>query len=88
MNRHDRRAAAEGARRHARTGYLHRILAGFGAGRPLKPGVHLTTIAHDHWCAIYQGGDCNCVPDISVSGPDGDVTVIDERGQGRRVRKQ
>jgi hypothetical protein len=55
---------------------------------PLKPGVHLTTVEHDDWCAIYQGGDCNCVPNISVSHPSGDVTIIDEHGQGRRVRKQ
>jgi hypothetical protein len=41
--------------------------------------VHIITIEHDHWCAIYCGGGCNCVPDISVSEPDG-VVVIDERG--------
>jgi hypothetical protein len=88
MNRHDRRAAAAHARRHARTGYLHRILAGLGASMPLKPGVHITTIEHDGWCSIYHGGSCDCCPNISVSHPSGDVTVIDERGQSRRVRKQ
>jgi hypothetical protein len=88
MNRHQRRRVAAHVRQGAHTGYLHRLLAGFGASMPLKPGVHLTTIEHDGWCAIYQGGDCNCVPNISVSHPSGDVTVIDERGQGRPVRKQ
>jgi len=87
MNRRDRRAAAARARRGHRSGYTHRLLAGLGNGMPLKPGVHHVAIEHDHWCTIYQGGDCNCVPNISVSGPDG-VIIIDERGRGRRVRKQ
>jgi len=84
VNRHERRAAAARARR-VRTGYLHRIV---GGDLPLRPGVHIAAIEHDHWCAIYRGGGCDCVPNISVSSPGGDVTVIDERGQGRRVRKQ
>jgi hypothetical protein len=85
MNRHERRRAAAQARGH-RTGYLHRIAA-FGNGK-LTPGVHLATIEHDHTCAIYRGGDCDCVPDISVSGPDGAVTTIDERGNATRMQKQ
>jgi hypothetical protein len=88
VNRRDRRAAASRARRGHRPGYTHRLLAGLGNGMPLKAGVHHVAIEHDHWCAIYRGGDCNCVPDISVSHPGDDVTVIDECGQARRMRKQ
>jgi hypothetical protein len=86
MNRHARRAAAARARRGVRPGYLHRILS---ADLALRPGVHIAAIEHDRGCAIYRGGDCDCVPDISMSSADsGDVTIVDERGQARRVSKQ
>jgi hypothetical protein len=60
---------------------VHRVLAAIAGGvmKP-TPGVHL---AYDPDCTIYRGAGCNCVPDISVSGPDG-VTIIDEHGQGRK----
>jgi hypothetical protein len=32
-----------------------------------KPGVQFVNIEHDHWCAIYRGRGCDCVPDISLS---------------------
>jgi hypothetical protein len=73
MNRRDRRRAATIGRR---IGYEHRLVAAAGN---LGPGVHHATVEHDGWCAIYQGGQCNCVPNITISGPDG-VTVIDEAG--------
>jgi hypothetical protein len=82
MNRHQRRAAAARAHRGARTGYLHRILAGGRLDHLIagKAGVFLTHIEHDGWCTIYQGGPCNCVPDISIN-IDGTVHVIDENGE-------
>ena len=83
MNRHERRRAAAQAR--GRTGYAHRIAA-FGNG--LTPGVHIATVEHDHTCGIYRGGDCDCVPNVSVSDPHGGVTVVDERGNATRTRKQ
>jgi hypothetical protein len=78
MNRHARRAAAARARR---TGYLHRLLA--PGALPATVGIHFASIEHDARCSIYAGRGCDCVPDISLSGPDG-VTVIDERGQGTK----
>ena len=27
--------------------------------------VMILTFAHDDWCGIFQGEDCNCDPDIS-----------------------
>ena len=86
MNRHDRRRAAALAR--GRTGYLHRVLAAFSNGAKLTPGVHLAAIEHDHTCASYRGHGCDCVPDISVSDPRGGVTIVDERGNTTRTRKQ
>jgi hypothetical protein len=82
MNRHQRRRAAALAR--GRTGYMHRVLAAVRNGAmPTKPGVHHCTIEHDADCAIYRGGACCCVPNISVSGPDG-VVAVDERGVGTK----
>jgi hypothetical protein len=87
MNRHERRRAA--ALAGGRTGYLHRVMAALGNGNAkLTPGVYLTTIEHDRTCAIYRGGDCNCVPNVSVSDPHGGVTVVDERGNATKMRKQ
>ena len=87
MNRHARRRAAALARGR-RTGSLHRLVAAMGPDG-MKPtvAIHIASIEHDPDCAIYRGAGCDCVPDISVSGPDG-VTVIDEDGQGRKVARQ
>jgi hypothetical protein len=79
MNRRDRRRAVALNRR---TGYMHRV----AAAMPLGAGVHVATIEHDRWCAIYRAGTCDCVPDVSISGPDG-VTVVDEHGVARRMRR-
>jgi len=68
-----------------RTGYIHRVIAALGDGRP---GVHLATVEHDPTCAIYRGHGCDCVPDISVSDPHGGVTVVDAHGIPKRMRKQ
>jgi len=87
VNRHARRRAAAQARGR-RTGYLHRLMAALDNGPKPTPGVYLTTIEHDHCCAIYRGHDCDCVPDISVSDPHGGVAVIDEDGIPTRMRKQ
>jgi hypothetical protein len=84
-NRHERRRAKAMQRR---TGYMHRLLAAHAGGAiPTTPGVFITTVEHDPGCSIYQGTDCNCVPDISVSGPDDTVTTIDENGDGTKVRR-
>ena len=87
MNRHARRRAAALARGR-RTGYLHRLASAMSRDG-MKPtvGVHIASIQHALGCGIYRGEGCDCVPDISVSSPDG-VTVIDEYGQGTKVARQ
>jgi len=54
-------------------GYLHRITAAqlkhpelFAPGS--KSNLHL---AHDDWCKVYQGKDCNCYPDITIATEQG-----------------
>lgn len=84
-NRHERRRAEAMQRR---TGYMHRLLAAYASGAiPNTPGVSFATIEHDRWCGIYRGAGCNCVPNITVSGRDDTVTVIDEDGSGGKVKR-
>jgi hypothetical protein len=42
-------------------------------------------VEHDHWCGVYRGRGCNCVPDIRNHNPDGTIEVIELDGSLRRV---
>jgi hypothetical protein len=54
----------------------------------LKRGhVYHTVIEHDPDCTFFDGGSCNCIPDMCEIGPDG-VAVIDERGHATMVARQ
>jgi hypothetical protein len=83
MNRHERRRLAA-INRGRQTGYLHRLVSALDGA---KVGVHIASIEHDPSCGIYRGKDCDCCPDISVSGPDG-ITVVDEDGISTRQARQ
>jgi hypothetical protein len=86
MNRHERRRLAA-LNRGRRTGYLHRLVSALGQdGMQPTTGLHFANVEHDPSCSIYRGAGCSCVPDISVSGPDG-VSVIDEAGELRKVAR-
>ena len=32
-------------------------------------GLHMLNISHDDWCDIFDGGLCNCDPDIELAEP-------------------
>jgi hypothetical protein len=32
-------------------------------------------VQHDDWCSILSGGECNCVPDVTVTTPVGKYSV-------------
>jgi hypothetical protein len=95
-NRHARRRAAAQARQlvsHGtaqaprRTGYVRRLVAAIDRGG-LPRGVHSVSCVHSACCNLCHGGaNCTCVPEISISGPDG-VTEIDEAGNPRRHTRQ
>ena len=34
---------------------------------PLGTGLFVADIRHDSWCAIFQGGACNCDPDVEIA---------------------
>jgi hypothetical protein len=95
MNRHARRRAAAQARQMVshgtaqaprRTGYLGRLLAAANRGWQPSHGGKVSCV-HSPECRMRSGGACSCVPEISVSGPDG-VTVIDEAGNAKKIVKQ
>jgi hypothetical protein len=71
----------------ARTGYVHRLAAAHSAlGDDLRDKVAHAVIQHDSWCAIYKGGACDCVPDISLHPCDGgDVIVVDQEGRTKKL---
>jgi hypothetical protein len=69
-----------------RTGYLGRLLAAANRGWQPSHGGTVSCV-HSPECRMRSGGACSCVPEISVSGPDG-ITVIDERGEIQRHVKQ
>jgi hypothetical protein len=93
-NRHQRRRAAAVARRLAshgtaqapRRGYVGRLLTAIDRGG-LARGVHSVSCVHSASCGMRSGAQCDCTPEISVSGPDG-VTEIDEAGNPRRHTRQ
>jgi hypothetical protein len=90
-NRHARRRAAAQARRFVahgttpaprRTSYAHRLVAAIGNGG-IPRGVHSVSCVHSASCGMRSGAQCDCTPEISVTGPDG-VTTIDECGTPKR----
>jgi hypothetical protein len=90
-NRHARRRAAALGRQIVgtaqpprRVGYIGRLVVATGW---LPRGTHRVVCEHAEGCAMRSGGQCSCVPEISISGPDG-VTVIDEAGNPLKVTRQ
>jgi hypothetical protein len=64
----------------------HREAAAIDRGG-LTRGVHSVSCVHSASCGMRSGGQCDCTPEISVSGPDG-VTEIDDAGNPRRHTRQ
>jgi hypothetical protein len=90
--RHRRRAAAQArqlshgtAQASRRTGYVCRLISATGW---LPRGVHHTTVEHQRGCAMRDGGQCDCVPAISISEPGGNIVAIDEAGNAKKAVKQ
>lgn len=50
-------------KRRMRRGYLAQAIA---LGIAQKPGTFsVIRVAHDDWCSIFRGGECDCYPDIT-----------------------
>jgi hypothetical protein len=46
--------------------YMKKLLKLQAEGKLPKVGLHDVDVAHDDWCQVYQGGYCNCDPDITI----------------------
>lgn len=44
--------------------YVKEMARLFSAGVIKRGEATLVAVAHDDWCAFYQGEPCNCDPDI------------------------
>ncbi len=44
----------------------NKLIAAYVPKELLQPGVYIFQIAHDEWCKIYQHGNCNCRPRITI----------------------
>ena len=74
MNRRKRRKAKVQSR-----GYLDPCLKAWGKGTISGAGLHHVFVEHDHWCAIHQGGACNCHPNVhTVRHQGSEVIEIDD----------
>lgn len=46
--------------------YRRKLLRLYAEGTvPMTGGVRHVSVRHDDWCAYFQGGHCNCDPEIS-----------------------
>lgn len=48
--------------------YVKEMTRLFDAGVIKRGEFLMVDVAHDDWCAIYQGGPCDCDPDIINRG--------------------
>lgn len=50
--------------------YIPKLIAAFEAGAIPPGSVGEALILHDDWCAIYEGGRCDCNPEIHMISRD------------------
>ncbi len=70
-HRHDRLLQLVAANRDPRRGggnYRQAVRALLSSGQlPIRPGtVTHVEVLHDDWCAFWQGGVCDCEPEIRL----------------------
>lgn len=65
--------------------YMKPILEAWRRG-VIPPGsLSAVQVAHDDWCAIHKGNDCNCNPQLLIER-DGEVFEISEDGTLRPAK--
>jgi hypothetical protein len=64
MNRHERRRSRKLGEDKFYKEYLQH-LPQLGDDEPLELGrLYHVAVLHDDWCAIFNGGGCNCHPTV------------------------
>ena len=56
----------DGPRRH---NYFPKLIALWEQGKIPEGRLTDVEVAHDDWCGIHEGGDCDCDPDVRVRQP-------------------
>lgn len=46
---------------------IQKMLAEGKLPTPERGKVYDSKVSHDSWCRIYNGGECNCDPDITIT---------------------
>ncbi|MEK7754511.1 MAG: hypothetical protein AAB654_21480 [Acidobacteriota bacterium] len=50
--------------------YITKLRKMYAEGKLQPTGMYQAVVAHDDWCAMYDGRPCDCDPDIQVcEGP-------------------
>ncbi len=64
--------------------YLKKLLALYQAGKLTLPGpgLYRLEVQHDDSCQIFQGGVCNCDPDLVIVSPN---WIKDDRHEGTAI---
>lgn len=59
--------------------YMDTILKAVEKGSIQLGGLLIPSVAHDSWCAMHKGKDCNCEPEISVETEEG-LIILNKDG--------
>lgn len=69
------------------TGYMRRVMAAY-ASALIDPGEFAQVqVEHDRGCDALSGGNCKCIPSISITSNSG-VIHVEPDGTTRREAKQ
>ncbi|GAG40253.1 unnamed protein product [marine sediment metagenome] len=63
--------------------YLRRLNLAVTNGIVPAVSVNIAAVFHDDWCVSYQGGACNCDPEIIVTH-EGHQFHIDKNGEKQK----
>jgi hypothetical protein len=53
-------------KRRRQPNYMRKLLYLYRVGALPADALHHVTIAHDSWCRHFEGGACNCNPDVKL----------------------
>ena len=59
--------------------YMETILKAVEKGSISIGGLLFPEVAHDSWCDMHKGKDCNCEPEISVETEEG-LIILNKDG--------
>jgi hypothetical protein len=64
--------------------YQKKLMQMQAEGKIPKGGFTSAAVKHDSWCRVYNGGECNCDPEIEFT----EVTDENTEAVSRRISKE